>query len=253
MPDPRADRVVHLLVGPAEHGVVRHGRLIAAACGRPVRWTENPVPIDPAELDGARVVHVPYTDRLFATDCDSSATAFGSVIAPLTAAGVTVSVTLHDLPTADSDWGRRRVAAYRRVVAAASGIVVNSRQELRLVQQLAGRPRSLRMIPLPIESMPPTAPPPDLDNRTATNVVVLGFLFPDRGYEHTIDELPDGVPLLALGRPSEGHQDLPDLLADRAAARGSAMNTTGFIPDAELPAALRAAGVPIAPNRRVTA
>ncbi len=82
---------------------------------------------------------------------------------------------------------------------------------------------------------------------------MLGFVFPDRGYEHTIAELPPGVDLLALGGPSAGHEDLPDRLAALAAAAGHRMSTTGFVPDDELPERLVAAGVPVAPNRRVAA
>ena len=82
---------------------------------------------------------------------------------------------------------------------------------------------------------------------------MLGFLFPDRGYEPVVDALPDGAGLLALGRPSAGHEDLPAVYAARASARGRAMRTSGFVEDDALAAELWAAGVPVAPNRRVAA
>ena len=84
-------------------------------------------------------------------------------------------------------------------------------------------------------------------------MAVLGFLFPDRGYEQVIAALPDGVGLLALGRPADGHEDLRDALVARAAAAGHPMRVTGFLPDADLAGWLRSVAVPVAPNARVGA
>lgn len=244
-------RTVHVVVGPEEHGVVRHGLLVAAACGGEVVRLRGPDPVPAADvLGGADVVHVPFTDRLFADHAEDAVVAFRALVWPFLEAGVALSVTLHDLPAGDSALERRRRAAYGEVVGLASGVVVNSWRELELVDGLAARARSLRCIPLPVEPSVATSRP---TRRPAREVVVLGFVFPDRGYEHTIDELPDGVDLRALGRPSAGHEDLPSVLAERAARGGHAMVTTGFVPDAELSAVLTAAAVPVAPNRRVAA
>ena len=84
-------------------------------------------------------------------------------------------------------------------------------------------------------------------------MAVLGFLFPDRGYEQVIAALPEGVELLALGRPAAGHEDLRDVLVAQAAAAGHLMQVTGFLPDAELAGWLRSVAVPVAPNARVGA
>lgn len=243
--------VVHVLVGPAQHGVVRHGLDVARACGDRVVRREVAGPVEPAELAGAQVVHVPYTDRLFGRRAEESADAFEAMTAPWLAAGLALSVTLHDLPAGDSAWDQRRRAAYDRVLVGARGVVLNSRRELELAGRLRERARSLRCIPLPVEPVdrPPREPAPS----GPPEVVVLGFMFPDRGYEHTIAELPDGIGLLALGRASEGHEDLPDVLASVALDAGHPMRTTGFVSDAALGPALRAAGVPVAPNRRVAA
>ncbi|MGI8459168.1 MAG: glycosyltransferase [Propionibacteriaceae bacterium] len=248
--------VVHVVVGPEQHGVVRHGALIARA-GRDqlIRLAE---PAAAPDLGGADVVHVPYTDRLFGGRAQESADAFEAMVAPWLAAGRTLSVTLHDLPADDTEWDRRRAAAYRRVLAGATGVVVNSWRELELVQRLLPAPgplRSLRCVPLPLEPVLSGGAPasrPD-EPAPAADVVLLGFLFPDRGYEHTIAELPAGVDLVAVGRPSAGHDDLPAALAELAAASGHAMTTTGFVPDPKLGAVLASAGVPVAPNRRVAA
>ncbi len=261
--------VVHVVVGPEQHGVVRHGSVVARACGdRLVRLTEptDGADLEGSDLEGSDVVHVPYTDRLFGPRAEQSADAFLTMVRPWLAAGLTLSVTLHDLPAEDSAWDHRRAAAYRRVLALATGVVVNSWRELELVEPLlptTGPLRSLRCVPLPLEPPlapdepadpdPIDAPPTDAAPIDAAPVVLLGFLYPDRGYEHVIAELPEGTDLQAVGRPSAGHDDLPATLAALAAARGHAMTTTGYVPDAELGALLRSAGVPVAPNRRVAA
>lgn len=247
--------VLHVLVGPEEHGVVRHARSVAAACGHDVLRAELPEQVTPEALTRAAVVHVPFTERLFAPTCEDAAAAFETLVAPARAAGVSVSVTLHDLPAGDSPLQVRRRAAYDRVVAGARGVVVNSRLELGLVAELRHQTRSLRMIPLPVEVVEPAlrqARGAEGQARGA-EVAVLGFVYPDRGYEQVLDALPDGVGLLALGRASVGHEDLADALVARAAAAGHPMRVTGFLPDAELARRLRAVAVPVAPNPRVAA
>ena len=52
---------------------------------------------------GAAIVHLPYTHRLFADRCEDSAARFAALTAPPLAAGVALSVTLHDLPAGDSN------------------------------------------------------------------------------------------------------------------------------------------------------
>lgn len=239
--------VTHVVVGPEEHGVTRHGRLVARACASPLVEVDTPRRVEITEAD---VVHVSFTDRLFGERAEESATAFRAMVQPWTEAGLALSVTLHDLPDGDSDRELRRLAAYREVVACAHGVVVNSRRELQLAQRLTTGRQRLRCIPLPVEHVA-YAPRPEAE--PPAEVVVLGFLFPDRGYEHTVAELPTGVDLVALGRPSVGHDDLPARLADLAAQTGHAFTTTGFVADAALGPALRRAGVPVAPNRRVSA
>ena len=172
--------VLHVLVGPEEHGVVRHARSVAEACGHEMLRVERPEEVDPAALTGAAVIHVPFTERLFAPTCEEAGAAYETLVAPARAAGVAVSVTLHDLPTGDSPLQVRRRAAYDRVVTGARGIVVNSRVELTLVAGLRHTARSLRMIPLPVE--PAAAEPVPGQGQGATRpapaaeVAVLGFV-----------------------------------------------------------------------------
>lgn len=260
-------RATHVVIGPDEHGVVRHAVQVARACGHRLERRASPAGASPVDLESGALVHLPFTDRLFGDLAPDSAAAFAALVDPWRDRGVAVSVTLHDLPDGSGDPGRhrRRRSAYREVVRRADGVVVNSWRELALLDALlAGDPdsaeeplepgpRSVRCIPLPMERAgEPSngAPPPD---ELAGAVAVLGFVFPDRGYEHTIDELPPGTDLVALGRPAAGHDDLPGALGERAVAAGHHLHVTGFVPDADLAAALSAAAVPVAPNRRVAA
>lgn len=259
-PTPTADpATLHVVVGPDEHGVVLHGELVGHACGDWVLRLPAPRPLTDDELGTARVVHVPWTDRLFGRRAEQALAAFAALTEPVLQRGLSLSVTLHDLPVGDSALEQRRRTAYRGVVAHATGVVVSSWRELELAQELSVTARSLRCIPLPVPSSMTDAVEDATRRADATagdrpsDVTVLGFVFPDRGYEHTIAELPTGVDLVALGRPSEGHDDLPEQLAELAARTGHLMRTTGFVADADLPGALRAAGVPVAPNRRVAA
>ncbi len=256
--------VVHLVVGPQRHGVVRHGLLVADALGQRVLRVERLEPDGPvpAPVPGTDVVHLPFTDRLLAPTAEASADAMERLVTPWLDAGAALSVTLHDLPDVGaSALDDRRAAAYVRVLRRARGVVVNSGRELELVRPLlpADGVASVRGIPLPLVPLEadhddgPADLPEPASQEWARSVVVLGFVFPDRGYEHTLDELPPGAGLVAAGGPAHGHEDLPGRLAAEAAARGRRFTTTGYVPGAALPAVLRAAGVPVAPNRRVAA
>ncbi len=246
--------VLHLVIGPDEHGVVRHAIEIARACGHRLHRLDTVEQL--GAVPAADVVHLPFTDRLLGRDLDAAAKAFDGVTRAVAEAGAELSVTLHDLPHDDSPLQRRRRALYDRVVVAARGVVVNSRVELRLVEGRAGTVHSLRLIPLPVGSpgprrgSPPAEPVPVPLPVPAGAVAVLGFVFPDRGYEQVIAALPPDTPLVALGRAADGHDDL---LARYAALAGGRFSVTGFVPDADLAAHLDAVAVPVAPNRRVTA
>ncbi len=238
-------RTVHLVVGPDEHGVVRHGRLVADACGDQLVRAADPSDI--GALPPCDVVHVPFTDRLFGRDAGTAGARFAAVARQVADTGAALSVTLHDVPHDDSPLQLRRRELYDTVIAAARGVVVNSAVELALVEDRADDVHSLRLIRLPIEAPRPGTAPARL---APGSVVVLGFVFPDRGYEQVIAALPAQSTLVALGRPAAGHEQLVDRYA--AAAQGR-FEVTGFVPDDQLAGYLAAAPVPVAPNRRVTA
>ena len=243
-----ATKIRHLVIGAEEHGVVRHGVLVASACRADLVRAERAEDAIALDHTGADVVHIPFTDRLFGTTCEAALEVFGRLTSRITATGASLSVTLHDVPCGADALARRRRATYRGVVQAARGVVVNSRLELAAIEVDALNVHSLRCIDLPVQHVPWWRHKP-----VGRDVVVLGFVFPDRGYEQLIRALPDGSGLLALGRASAGHEDLPERLARLAAARGRGWRLTGFVPDAQLSARLWAAPVPVAPNPRVTA
>lgn len=240
-------RVTHLVIGPDRHGVVTHSRQIAAACGQPVIRQPVAEP-DQLVLDGIEVLQIGYTDRLFAPTAEASAAAFARVADAADAAGVALSVTLHDVPAGDSALELRRARCYAAVVARCRGVVVSSWSELARVQDWCDQLSSLRVIGLPIDPVPGVTAAP-----AGSDVAVLGFLYPDRGYEQVLRELPEGSALVALGTASAGHEDLPGTYADLARRYGRGWRCTGYLDDDRLSRELVSAAVPVAPNPRVSA
>lgn len=256
-----------LLVGPAEHGVVRFGRELLSglreldALGPVVTATWSGLAERPeavlAPLAGCRLVHTQFTDRLFGPRCETAATLVGRVAAALDRHGAGLSVTLHDLPATDGSDGAppalavRRGAAYAEVVRTARGVVVCSRSERTRLAMIAPDVRAA-VVPLPV-TRPQPAPavlPPVRD------VTVLGFLYPGKGHDEVLRAmtgLPPELGFTALGRASDGHADLVPELTRLAATQRRNLRVTGFVADAELPTALRSAGIPVAPHRHVSA
>lgn len=234
--------VTHLIIGPDEHGVVRCAVELAAADGGPV------VRLATAEATAEAPtgpVHLHFTDRLFGPTAEAGAAAFDRLAARLEA----LTVTLHDVPVVDgSSWQSRRATTYAAVCAAARGVVVSSHHEAaRLATFSPVRPA---VIPLPVE---PFRGAGDPSSDRDQNVVVLGFVYPGKGHDEALDALPAGAGLMVLGRASDGHQDVVEQLEAQAARLGRRFSVSGFVPDAELPAHLRNAAVPLAPHRQVSA
>jgi GT2 family glycosyltransferase len=239
-------RVLHVIVGPAQHGVVRHATAVAHACGHDVlRAAEARDAVIPA---GYAVVHFAFTDHLFGPDCRQAAATFETLIQPLLDAGCRISLTIHDVPvSSDGNYPWRR-AAYEQVLANATGIVVSSYEELSRIRGFSESAKSLCVIPLPVPRLVTDPPLPG-----GKDVAVLGFIYPDRGYEAVLDELPTGYELLAIGRPAADHGDLLLKISTRARQVGRSWRSTGFVPDEELPSYLARVAVPVAPNRQVAA
>ncbi|WP_066039301.1 glycosyltransferase [Herbiconiux solani] len=215
-------------------------------------------------------IHLHFTDRLWGSDPESAADAIEEI-----ARRGPVTVTLHDLPQ-PSDGMRglaRRARCYRRVVAAASGVVCNSRHEADLLARYTDPSIAPAVIPLPVdaEPLPATTPPPAPAPSPTTastrprphptrspRVSVLGYVYPGKGHDRTIravaalDRWPRVV-VEALGRASDGHER--DLESIRRIARHSAvaLEVSGFLPDAELLARCRLADVPVIAHQHVSA
>ena len=254
-----------IVLGPSEHGVTLlaenltaklsatdiavHARTIDALWSR----------ID--DLQGRPDVHVHFTDQLFGPDCAAAAAAYEKLAARLSPNGTALSVTLHDLPVDPDDPARyrRRAAAYAAVAAATTGVViVSSAHEAALLGAFTSGVRPL-VIPLPIEESPWPGyhqSPHAIAGKAPADVAILGFVYPGKGHAAAIealDALPDGVGLTALGRVAVGHRDLAAALGARAGRLGRRFGVADWIAEDELPARLRAAGIPLVGHERLSA
>lgn len=234
--------VVAFVVGPPEHGVVRHARQLATAAGWPVVNRVEQVP------RGAWVV-LDVTDRLWGSTADVSGPAIASVLESLRGRGTRIAVAVHDVPFAgDGPVFDRRAAVYRSIVQRSDAVFVCSEVERgRLVDLVPVGPQ-VAVLPLPVPERRRHSGRP----AKAESVTVLGYLYPGKGHDEVLAAmagLPAHIPLVCAGRASDGHDDLMRSLVsgDRP------VHVTGFLPDAELAQLLQSATVPVAPNRVVSA
>ncbi|MCS5726868.1 hypothetical protein N1028_13290 [Herbiconiux sp. CPCC 203407] len=222
-----------------------------------------------AQGDGGWV-HLHFTDRLWGADAESAAAAVEAIAAerPLTA-------TLHDVPQpSDRVHFARRAEAYRRVVAAASGVVCNSRHEAELLREFTSGV-SPTVIPLPVAAAHPFARPHGLEHEVA----LLGFYYPGKGHDRVLEAVgrlaaaaapdapagPAGAPtsaagalgglprVVALGRASGGHEHDLERMRVRAARRGLRFEATGYLSDPELLRRARRVAVPVIAHDHVSA
>lgn len=245
------DRPVHVVIGPARHGVVRHGAMVAGAgTGRLQTSAE---PLDPGVLSGRRVI-VQFTDRIFGTDALHAAAALERMLARAERR----VVVLHDLPQAsDGAAWRRRRAGYARVATRADVVVVSSAHEAGLLTDAAPGVRPV-VIPLPIDPSPyadrlppvPTAGPVPGE----AVVGVLGYLYPGKGLEQVLDAVA-GLPVrvVNVGTAAAGHEDQVATLQARARALGVTLSITGWLDDAEFARAIAAVDVPVAAHQHISA
>ena len=87
-------------------------------------------------------------------------------------------------------------------------------------------------------------------------VGVFGFVYPGKGHREVITALAGvnaDVELVAIGRPSDGHESLLAELGEHALRSGVPFRVTGFLPDDEVVQVLRSVTVPVAPAPHVSA
>ncbi|SIR90017.1 glycosyltransferase family protein [Williamsia sterculiae] len=257
--------VLHLVVGPHDHGVVRYARAVHASLAmddsgqRLTHVADADAAVAVVAQPCGPLVHIHVTDKLFGSGATAAATAVVAVVDAAHAAGTRVSLTLHDLPQPSDGAGfHRRRDAYRAMLTAADGVIVSSEHESRLIDEHLGwsprPPTDVEVIPLMVGS------PGDAVVRvaapTSRSVGVLGFLYPGKGHAEVLRAMAASAPdvvFVALGTPSPGHTDLADQLTTDAAAVGRGCEITGFLDDAQLAVRLAEVGVPVAHHRHLSA
>lgn len=257
------NRCTTVIIGPDEHGVVRHAASIAAAAGTQTLRAFSPDELAAGPLR-TPIAHWHYTDRLFALTAPAAAEAFERCRGVLGARRNII--TLHDIPEPEHPPDRRRIGPYRRVAAGAERIVVASNHEAARLQ-LAGINTPITVIPLPIPlPIPPPIAPCRVPGRmpcasvsmparsAPVTVGVLGFLYPGKGHAELLAAgLPANCEIVVIGTVSPGHNDLVPRLRLSAANIGCALRITGWLTDAQLGRALAAIDVPVVPATRVSA
>lgn len=243
---------VHLVPDLPGHGVALHASQVAAAVG--ARTVELAALLDlPPEP-----VHVHVTDRLLGVTGEETS-------ARLVALGrrQPMTVTLHDVPQpGDGPVFGRRVTAYAAVLAASRGWVVSSEHERTLVQRHLAPEGDGVVVPLPVMPLPVRAGAGPRDRAADQPLVVgvLGWVYPGKGHDEVLRACatvrrgrPGPVVLRALGRVAAGHDHLLDELAALATDLGVGLEVSGWVDDADLPAALTGVDVPVAAHHHVSA
>lgn len=242
--------VVHLIVGPDRHGVVRFGIALQEhlrANGFPSTAVRSVIPPPPG-----RGLHVQFTDRLFGVDASQAATAVLELARGVRRGGGRITATLHDLPQpSDGAHYATRAQAYASLGPALDAVVVSSDHESELLADIGFRTKAT-VIPLPV-----AAPTGDRRATAAPPTVgVFGFIYPGKGHAEVLRAmrcLPRDVGMTAIGEPSAGHDDLIDELTAMARAQHRFFEVTGHVPDDALPALLHSVTVPVAHHRHVSA
>jgi hypothetical protein len=259
-----------LILGPSGHGVTEYSQDVAAA----VRSLDHRTSVVATRTMSDAVgiarrhpsIHLHITDRLLGASPEEAAHSL-----EILASATRLTITAHDLPQASDGTGlSRRIAAYRRMFAAAHAAVVNSAHEVLLVREyLPGAPDPHA---IPLGSRAPVAPPRSerasehaADGRDLV-VLVAGFVYPGKGHTAAIraassaaDELrAEGatvgrVIVRAIGGPSPGHEaDLAQLRA-KAVALDVSLEVTGYLDPATFRRRIVEDGIPLAAHEHVSA
>ena len=241
-------RPILIVDGDPHHGVVRFAGQLAQA----VRDADGGAGAHRAP-PALGPVHLHFTDRLWGATPARAAARIEAL-----AHHRSVTVTLHDVPQ-PSDGDARlpaRIDGYRRVAAAASGVVVSSAHEVALLREMgivtAGAGPAV--IPLPIiDPVAPTGAP-----APRREIGLLGFFYPGKGHAEAVRAVAELTTaahpaVVNLGAVSPGHQAELDALADEAQRLGVRFSATGWLDEAKLRDRARAVAVPLAAHLHISA
>lgn len=261
MDDGRSGRVSRVkittlaLVGPSQHGVRMHASALAHHTPHAERIEGEITEILPRLLASEGPVHFHFTDRIFGHNAHDASGTVERI-----AAHRPVSVTLHDIPQpSDGHAFMARCAGYARVVEAACTVIVSSEYERDLLIRHSGLPTDtpVHVDPLPIDRAPVLeAVSGPLGFVNTPTVGLLGFIYPGKGHARVLSALASSdhsADVAALGRPSDGHQDLVAEFEERAGAQGRRFHVTGFLAEEQLTAAARSVTVPVVAPEHVSA
>ena len=245
MPTQRPPRL--LILGAPQHGVVRYATDLADA----VTATAGDVSAD----DSA---HVHVTDRLFGSSPEEAAERIEQL-----AATTRLSITLHDVPQESDGTGfSRRADAYRRFIAAASGVAVNSRHEASLVlEHLGHRVDDAAVVAIGTRSAHPVTRPRPSTGSGGSTVMIAGYIYPGKGHLEAILAAGeagravggDRPTVVAIGSPSAGHERDVDALQRVARTAGVDFRVTGYLDNDAYAREQYAVGVPVAAHQHVSA
>ncbi len=237
---------VWVLPTEPRHGVTLHAERMERLL-RPVAPDLRVASVD-ALPDGP--AHVQFTDRLWGSSPEEAAERFRAV-----AAGRVTTVTLHDVPQPSDGEGRfgRRAACYAAVAAAAAGVVCSSEHEAQLLREHVGTTGPVAVIPLPLL-------PASTGGRPAprATVALLGYFYPGKGHAEALAAMASAglageLGIEVLGAPSRGHEGELDEFVRSAREQGFDVEVTGYLPDDELLARSREAGVPVIAHQHISA
>lgn len=244
----------HVLLGPPQHGVTRHGAELAGP-DRIALPEVGPRATALADVLAASpyAVHLHLTDHLLGDDPET----VEAGTAVLGAAPVPVHLTLHDIPQEAEGAARyaRRRETYRQLVALADSVQVCSEHERRLLADVCGSDSAgavdasrFAVVRLPVDVAPVAR------RHGEPTIGVLGFVHPGKDPMAAVRlAVATGASVDLLGAVGPGHDDYADQLRHAARDGGSDCRITGHVTEQEMDEAIGRVGVPLAPYRHISA
>lgn len=241
--------VTHLVLGPAHHGVTRHGAQLAG----PTRVELTDVGVGAADLAAVLAacpgpVHVHLTEHLLGATND----AVEQGMAVLENVARPVHVTLHDIPQPGEGEARftRRAALYGRIARAAASVQVCSENERTALAAMSGR-RGIGVVHLPVDVRDGAA---RARVEEGGAIGVLGFVHPGKNPGLALEVAAAvGRSVLLIGAVGAGHETFAEQLRADARRLGIDLEVTGHVSEAEMDEQIARVAVPLAPYRHVSA